>query len=1098
MEVGLPNRVRFGAFELDPKAGELRKGARKVLLQGQPFQILLMLIERRGDLVTLEEIKKTLWPNDTVVEFDHSIYTAIKKLRQALGDPADNPKYVETVARRGYRLIMPVESEGDSSSDSALVEAEENSSTPSAPVEASQPRVGDLLGKKVSHYRVLEIIGGGGMGLVYKAEDLKLGRRVALKFLPQELASDPVSLQRFEREARTASSLNHPNICTIYAVEEHGGQPFIAMELLEGETLRDRLAADSQAIPLDELLKIALQVGEGLEAAHELGIIHRDIKPANIFLTNRGTAKILDFGLAKLEKTRERSEEARSTTSAAEDSSSGSVKPEGDTSQGWTSLGMVAELTLTGTGAAMGTAGYMSPEQVRGEQLDPRTDLFSFGLVLYEMATGMRAFTAETAALLKDLILNDSAAPVRQLNVKVPLRLEQIIDKAIEKDREKRYQSAAAMRADLEAMNPDQGRFFHWQLPRWILPVVATAIVSVAVGMYWHSHRRTKLGQQDSIVLADFANSAGDIVFDGTLKQALTMELAQSPFLNVLSDEKIAHTLKLMNRQPGERLTPATARELCLRTDGKAVVESSIAMRDQHYALEARVVDCHTGDALANARADAADRSKVLIALDKIGDQLRQRMGESLDSVQKYDLPLEQATTSSLEALQAYTQGGLQQSQKGDAAAVPYYKLAVDLDPKFAYAYAALGQAHFTLYEVGLALENFRKTFALRERISRRERFYIEGVYYSMAGDLDSTIKTYEEWAKAYPRDYQAHNDLSRRLRSAGQYERAASEARQALALSRDSASAYSSLMLASIRLNRLHEAKAAFDEAQTRRLDGTYLHLARYQVAFLEGDDRGMAEQVAAENGKPGMADILLHAQADTESYYGRFRRSREFSDLAVEKAQDAGAPERAAIYKTWQALQEVEVGASDRARRTAVAALALSKGDYVMAKAALALARTGDWKRAQRLTEQVNQELPEETLEQNYSLPAIRAAIELGRSRPGKAIEVLKPTLPYDLGAGSICCMVPAYLRGIAYLQLRQGERAAIEFNKVLQHPGTSVNFVTGALAHLQLGRAQAMTGDRAAARKSYQDFLTLWKDADPDIPIYSQAKTEYAKLR
>ncbi len=436
MEVGLPNRVRFGAYEFDLKAGELRKGAHKILLQEQPFQLLLMLVERRGDIVTLDEIKKRLWPNDTVVEFDHSIHTAIKKLRQALSDSADNPKYVETVARRGYRLIVRVEWEADSSSDPALA-IEESSSNPPAPAAACHPGFGNLTGKKVSHYRVLEIVGGGGMGVVYKAEDLKLGRRVALKFLPEELATDPVSLERFEREARTASSLNHPNLCTIYAVEEQDGQPFIVMELLEGQNLRDCLAAvtcGAKAMALERILDTAIQIADGLGAAHEKNIIHRDIKPANIFLTSRGDVKILDFGLAKL---------------LEHGDDEGIVEAQPQTKP---LAGAASALHLTRTGVALGTAGYMSPEQLRGEKLDSRTDLFSFGLVLYEMATGERAFSGETAPAIHDAILNRKPIPVRHLNSTLPPRLEPIINKALEKDRNARYQHASEISADLKQL----------------------------------------------------------------------------------------------------------------------------------------------------------------------------------------------------------------------------------------------------------------------------------------------------------------------------------------------------------------------------------------------------------------------------------------------------------------------------------------------------------------------------------------------------------------------------------------------------------------------------------------------------------------------
>ena len=682
MQNAVPLRVQLGSFELDVKAGELRKNGLKVRLQEQPFRILLMLIERSGQVVTLDEIKKKLWPNDTVVEFDHSIHTAVKKLRQALDDSADNPRYVETVARRGYRLIVPVECLESTPGDGPASDGDSSHDGTAAQVAIAQ----GLVSKKVSHYRVLEIVGGGGMGVVYKAEDLKLGRRVALKFLPEELAWDPVALQRFEREARTASSLNHPNICTIYGVEEHEDQPFLVMELLEGDTLRDRLAtvaASGKALALEQLLEIAIQVSEGLEAAHEKGIIHRDIKPANIFLTSSGQVKILDFGLAKLVGPVKQSE---SDGLDLGQDNVGAVPPTGSTSR--------ADPTLTKRGAAMGTAGYMSPEQVRGEKLDARSDLFSFGLVLYEMFTGRRAFSGKTAAVVHDAILHDSPVPVHDLNSALPATLVRTIDRALEKHRERRYQSASELRADLAIL---AGRTKwgpirrHWRL------LVNTAVFLAFViggGLYWRLHRTSHLSQRDTIVLADFANSTGDPVFDGTLKQALAIQLEQSPFLNVLSDKQVNDTLKLMQHPTTERVTQATAREICLRANSRAVLAGSIVPIGSRYRIDLKTVDCQSGDTLATAQAESTDRSKVLKALAEGANKLRGELGESLGSVERFKQPLEEATTSSLDALQAYTQGRKKQAEEGEAAAVPYFKLAVDLDPNFAYAYVALATAH--------------------------------------------------------------------------------------------------------------------------------------------------------------------------------------------------------------------------------------------------------------------------------------------------------------------------------------------------------------------------------------------------------------------
>ena len=961
-----------------------------------------------------------------------------------------------------------------------------------------------LTGEVVSHYRILDGLGSGGMGLVYRAEDIKLGRLVALKFLPEELATDRLALERFEREARAVSALDHPNICSIYEFDEYEGHSFIVMQLLQGKNLRDHLASGRFRLTEPEGLEVAIQIASGLEAAHEKGIIHRDIKPANIFITDKNVAKILDFGVAKMFSV----VEAGSRDGAPEDDALKGLgfsravaqsfngpndgAPEGAPRQ------TPNDITLTRTGMKLGTAGYMSPEQVRGEPLDARTDIFSFGLVLYELAYGERVFTGGTRSSLQEAVIHKKTLPVRHLDSSLPAKLELIIKKSLAKDPELRYGSAAQVRVELErVLRQVQRRPVRRQWRRAAVSAALVVSLVVAGWLYWRSHRLIRFGEVDTLVLADFANSTGDMVFDSTLKEGLTMQLAQSPFLSLLSDERLAAALRLMGRSASDRLTVGTARELCLRTNSRALLEGSISSRGEGYHLEARVLDCRTEDVLTSASSDAANREHVITTLGQLGSQLRKNLGESLASVEKYDRPMEEATTASLEALQAYTQGSMLQEQKGDAAAIPYFKLAVELDPNFAYAQAALGQAHYTLYEESQALKDFQRAFELRERVSHRERFYIEGVYYFLTGDLEKSIQTYAEWAKAYPRDYRAHNDLSRRLRSTGQYERAVAEARNALAINPDSSSAYTSLMLACIRMNRLNDAKAAFDEAQDRKLDSTYLHLARYQVAFLEGDNSGMAEQLAIENGKPGIEDILLQAQSYTEAYHGRFHNAREFSGRAIESANRAGGSERAAILETWLAMQEAEAGMYERARQTAAEALGRSRGEYVTAKAALALARAGRPAQAQKLADQLNRELPAETVEQNYSLAVIRAAIAMSKKNPVKSIDILKAALPYDLGASSICCMYPAYVRGLAYLQIGQAQQAAGEFQKMLDHPGTVTNLITGALAHLQLARAQRMMGETDAARKSYQDFLTLWKDADPDIPIYKQAKAEYAKL-
>ncbi len=1090
-----------GAFELDVKAGELRQGTQTIRLQKKPCQVLLILVEHGGEVVSREEIQKRLWPNDTVVDFEHGINTAIKKLRAAFGDSADNPKYIETLARRGYRLMMPVDAAENRSSAvdglvlelheelqlSAQVENPALSRTAPAPSESSA-----LIGRKVSHYRVLAVIGGGGMGLVYKAEDLKLGRQVALKFLPQELANDAMALQRFEREAQTASSLNHSNICTIYEIEEHEGQPFIVMELLEGGTLRDRLASSAtRALPLDQLLDIAIQICDGLQAAHERGIIHRDIKPANIFVTDKGVCKILDFGLAKLAT-------VVGEIDAEVEKSEAGVGVE----QIRAALPKGLDATLTRTGVAMGTAGYMSPEQVRREKLDARTDIFSFGLVLYEMATGRRAFTGETAAVVYEAILKQPAVPVRDLNSTLPAKLVRTIDKALEKDREKRYRSAAEMHADLSGNS--RIRRSEPPLRRWLLPAIATAVVLtfIAGSVYWRSHRTAgKLNENDTIVLADFANSTGDSIFDGTLNTAWSIGLQQSPFFRVLSPEKVSRTLALM-KPPSQKLTPEMARQVCLHTGSIAVLAGSIADIGNRYQIELKGLNCQTGAVIAKSETQADDRNQVIKALGDASARLRGQLGEPPASLREFNQPLETITTASMEALQGYTQS---LNTPGDAESLPPMLRAVELDPNFAFAYLQLCLSYSNMGQASLAKENCTKAYQLRHRVSPRNRFVMEEGYYgNVTGEIPNLIATLKERTATFPHGGSGHNDLGVYLMAIGQYGQAGEEERIALRLMPEAIAPSVNLIGIYTALNQLDAAQAAWDEARARQLDGSNLRWTRYRLAFVQGDYRAMQEQVTWGLGKPAVEDVLFSLESDTAAYHGSFAKAREFSRQAVESAMRARANEMAAIWKATEGLREAEIGNVVQSKKLVADALALSRGRSVKVAAALTLARSGDTAQSQQLVEQLNKEFPLDTLIQEYALPTIRAAIELQKNNANGGVDLLKTAVPYEMGrpnmngaGGSLDNLYPAYVRGQAYLKLGQGRQAAAEFQKMIDHPGIVLNFVTGALAHLQLGRAQVMAGDNAAARQSYQDFLALWKDADADIPIYQQAKAEYAKL-